>query len=411
MPVNGYRSDEEICAIAQEVSDKYLAPRAEKYDASADFPLDNLQELGKCGLMGLMVPPQYGGLGGTMVQFAKVAEILAKACPSTSMIWGMHHNQYITLVECGNERQKAAFLPGIASGKTLVASATTEPGTGGNFFYCNSSARRVNGGWELSATKPVVTSAKYADLCFSITRTSPDAPGNQLSFFIVPCHEEGVAPIGEWNTVGMRATQSSGLQFTNVRLTDIHLLGEEGGFGPIVLTSMMPLGLCGFAAAWLGSAQAAYDFAVGHVKGRIHRFSVTGDEQGHSVASYESVQRQIAEAGILLHQTRALLHEVARAIDESKQAPFQPVPFDKVFPIIDRALALRVASGENAVAVTTTALRVAGAQGYRRDYLRIERCHRDALAAQVMAPTPDLIKVVLGKMQLGYPFQEAIRLR
>lgn len=412
MVATGMRTDQEISAIAQEVADKYLAPRAEEYDKSAEFPLANIRELGKCGLMGMLVPPEYGGLGATAVQFTKVAEILGKACPSTAMVWGMHSNQYITLVELGNERQKAAFLPGIARGETLCASGTSEPGGGGNsFFYCNSAARKVEGGWSLTATKSVVTSAPHADLCFTITRANPDALGNQISFFVVPCKGEGVEQIGNWNTVGLRATQSSGLRFTDVPLTDLHLLGEEGNFGPVALTSMVPWGMCGFAATWLGAAQAAYDFAVEHVKQRIHRFSMPGDEQGHSLASYVSVQRQIAEAHMLLLQTRGMLYEFARSIDEAKPAPFQPVPMEKAFELFDVGFALDGVAGENALAVTTTALRVAGAQGYRRDYLRIERCHRDVLAAQVMAPHPDMIKSMLGKLQLGYSFEEAIRFR
>ena len=83
---------------------------------------------------------------------------------------------------------------------------------------------------------------------------------------------------------------------------------------------------------------------------------------------------------------------------------------DKAFAIADTSLSLRVASGENAVKVTTTVLRIAGAQGYRRDYLRFERCHRDALAAQVIAPAPDMVKVFLGKLRLGYTLEQAIGL-
>jgi alkylation response protein AidB-like acyl-CoA dehydrogenase len=84
----GIQTDEMVCAIAQEVADKYLAPRAEEYDRSGELPLENLKELARCGLMGLMVPLEYGGLGGTVTQFTKVSEILARACPSTSVVWG-----------------------------------------------------------------------------------------------------------------------------------------------------------------------------------------------------------------------------------------------------------------------------------------------------------------------------------
>lgn len=409
MAVEVFTRDEEIERIAQEVASEYLEPNAEGYDQSGELPLANLRALGESGLMGLMVPPEFGGLGGTVSQFAAVAETLAKACPSTSMIWGMHTNQYITLVEFGNQQQKEAFLPAIARGETLVASGTTEPGTGGNLFYCNSAAQQVDDGWRVTSTKPVVTAAQHANLCFIITRANPAASGEQLSFFIVPCDLDEVTNFGEWNTVGMRATQSSGLQFKDVPLTDLNLLGGEGGFGPIALTSMMPLGLSGFAATWLGAAQAALDFAADHVMQRIHRFSVSGDEQGHSVASYDTVQRQIAEANILLHQTRAFVHQVTHAVDDSKAAPFQPVPLEKAFQIAELALSMRVAAGENAIAATTTALRVAGAQGYRRDYLRIERCHRDVLSSQVMSPAPDLIKLLLGRLRLGYSFDQAVQ--
>lgn len=411
MVITEIRSDLEICATAQEVADRFIAPRAAEYDRTGEFPVENIKELGRSGLMGLMVPPEYGGLGGTVTQFSKVAEILAIACPSTSMIWGMHTNQYVNLVEHGTPEQKAAILPEIAQGVCLIGSGTTEPGTGGNFFYCNSAAEKVDGGWSFTATKPVSTSAPYADYCFCITRADPEAHGAHLSFFMVPCKGDGVTQIGEWNTVGLRATQSSGIQFTNVPLTDLHLIGQEGGFGIVALTTMLPIGMCGFAACWLGTAQAALDFAVEHVQRRTHQFSMPGDEQGHVLSSYESVQRQIAEANIILNQTRSFLYDVARSIDEAKPDPSSPMPLDRAMDIADKALSLRVASGENAVKVTTTALRIAGAQAYRKDYLQIERCHRDSLAAQVMAPAPDMVKVFLGKLRLGYTLEQAIGLQ
>jgi alkylation response protein AidB-like acyl-CoA dehydrogenase len=213
----------------------------------------------------------------------------------------------------------------------LIASGTTEPGTGGNFFYCNSAVEKIAEGWRFTAIKPVSTSAPYADYCFCITRAGSEAHGAQLSFFMVPCKVAGVTQIGDWNTVGLRATQSSGLQFIDVPLTNLHLLGQEGGFGIVALTSMMPLGMCGFASCWLGVAQAALNSAVEHVQRRIHRFSVPGDEQGHAIGSYESVQRQIAEANILLNQTRAFLYDVARSIDEAKPRAFQPLPLEKAW--------------------------------------------------------------------------------
>jgi acyl-CoA dehydrogenase len=407
MVATGLMSDKVICALAQDVADKYLAPRAREYDRTGDLPLENLKELARCGLMGLMVPPEFGGLGGTVTQFTRVSEILARACPSTGMVWGMHTNQYIALVEHGNQRQKTAFLPGIARGEILVASATTEPETGAHLLYCNSAARRVEGGWRLTRTCPVSTSAHHANLCFTTTRANPEARGDELSFFMVPCDVDGVTRIGDWNTLGMRATQSAGLQFTDVFLTDLHLLGEEGKFDRVA-PSMMLLGMCGFAATWLGSAQAALDIAVEYAKSRIHRFSMAGNGSGHPVASYVSIQRQVAECDIQLRQSRALMYEVARLTDEAKPALDQPVPEDQAPALGNLALEIRVGAAQTAIDVTTKAMRIARSSGYRRDHLDIERYHRDALSAQAMGPDLDMTIALLGKLQLGFSWAEAV---
>jgi alkylation response protein AidB-like acyl-CoA dehydrogenase len=411
MAVAEVRTDTEVAALAQRVADEVLAPRAAACDAAGALPPENLRELGRTGLLGLLVPARYGGLGGTVGQYARVAEILARACPSTGMTWVMHTSQYVALVEHGSERQRAAYLPAIADGSLLVASATTEPGTGGNFFYCNSAARRSGAGWLLTSTKPVVTAARHAGLCFAITRADPEASGDHLSLFMVPCDAPGVSVFGSWDTVGMRATESLGLQLTDVALSDLHLLGEEGRYGPIALSSTLPVGLCGFAAVWLGAAQAAFHLAVEQARRRGHRFSVAGDEAGHAVSAYESVQRQVGEASLLLQQARAFIQSVAASADEAKPARDRPIPLGRALPIVEAALAARVAAGESALTVTTTALRIAGAQGYRRAALEIERYHRDVLSAQVMAPAPDMIKTILGRLQLGESFGEAVRFR
>jgi alkylation response protein AidB-like acyl-CoA dehydrogenase len=405
------RTDAEVTALAQRVADEALAPRAAACDAAAALSSENLRELGRTGLLGLLVPESYGGLGGTVRQYAQVAEILARACPSTAMVWVMHTSQYVALVEHGDERQRARFLPAIASGDLLVASATTEPGSGGNFFHCQSAARPSDSGWLLTSTKPVVTAARHAGLCFATTRAAPDAPADRLSLFMVPCKAPGVSVSGSWDVLGMRATESLGMELQDVALSDLHLLGEEGRYGPIALASTLPVGLCGFAAVWLGAAQAAFLLAVEQARRRLHAGAEIAAGGGHTVASYESVQRQVGEASVLLGQSRAFIQTVAASVDAAKPARDRPIPLARVLPIAEAALAARVAAGENAVEVTMTALRIAGAQGYRRASLEIERYHRDALSAQVMAPAPDMIKTLLGRLQLGESFGEAVRLR
>jgi alkylation response protein AidB-like acyl-CoA dehydrogenase len=404
-----HASDAEVFEIAKKVADQELAPRANRYDKTGEFPMENVKALGKSGLMGLLVPKRYGGMGGTIFQFARVSEILAKACPSTSMVWGMHTNQYIILVDFGTEEQKKKILTGIAKGTILIASASTEPGTGGNFFYCHQAVKRNGNGWEYTAVKPVVTSAPYADYVFCFVKTSPETVGTDVSFFMVPCKAKGVSVIGSWDTFGLRATQSLGLKFEEVKLNKFNLLGPLGGFGEMALRTLAPICNIGFAGVWLGAAQAAFDRTVNHIKKRIHHFAVPGDEKGHTVASYESVHRQVAEMSVLLNQTRSFLNDVAISVDEARPATDKPMPIEEVPNILDTSTSLRITSGENAIAITTTALRIAGAQGYRKDFLFIDHCHRDVLASQVMSPAPDSMKVFLGKLKLGLSIEEASR--
>ena len=173
--------------------------------------------------------------------------------------------------------------------------------------------------------------------------------------------------------------------------------------------SMMLCGMCGFAAVWLGTAQAALDIAVELAQNRIHRFSMVAEEQGHTAASYVSVQRQVAECEIMLHQIRAFAYDVARKTDEAKPTRSEPVPMEQAFPLGGLALSLRVAAAETAIKVTTMAMRIARASGYRRDHLLIERYHRDALSAQAMGPDIDMIIALLGKLRLGYTWDQAVR--
>jgi alkylation response protein AidB-like acyl-CoA dehydrogenase len=153
----------DIVAQARSIAADVLAPQAAHHDVSGEFPMAGLDALGSAGLMGLLVPREYGGLDASYETFVEVVEILGRACASTAMVYVMHHNQYVMIVDHGTAQQKEAFLPAIAEGKELVASATTEPETGGNAAFCVSAKEHVGENIRLTATKPVVTSANYAD--------------------------------------------------------------------------------------------------------------------------------------------------------------------------------------------------------------------------------------------------------
>jgi acyl-CoA dehydrogenase len=393
-------------AIAAEV----LAPRAAHHDATGEFPTQAIAALGSAGLLGLLVPREYGGMEASYETFAEVVEILARACASTAMVFVMHHCQYAMVVDHGSVQQKEAFLPPIARGEELVASATTEPETGGNAGFCVSAKESDGDSIRLTATKPVVTSANYADWVYCTTRSSPDAAGDELSMVIMPGprRSERVEPFGVWDCVGMRATASTGLRFAGCSVPRWHQIGPEDS-AHVRASSMTVVSRTGFAAAWQGIATAAFEGALAHVQRKHHDFirREEGRPGTHTerrvVAGSESTQRQLAEMRVRLLASRELLHAAARLIDSRRE---EIVRGGSAEDVQDLLWSARIACGESAIEVTRQGLRLCGVTGLRaQGPLALERHMRDALTSQVMAPSEDATKLMLGG-QLASAVQE-----
>lgn len=401
----GAHPTERAVELAASIAAEVIAPRAEHHDRTGEFPLAAVDALGRAGLLGLLVPLEHGGLEVSYRTYVEVVELLGRACASTAMIFVMHHNQYVMVVDHGTEQQKEAFLPAIAAGEALVASATTEPETGGNASFCVSAKERNGDTIRLSAVKPVVTSANYADWVYCTTRASASAAGDELSMVIMPGSKrcERVEPFGAWDCVGMRATSSSGLKFNGCEVPSWHQIGPADS-AHVRASSMTIASRLGFAAVWQGIASAAFDATVEHVRRKYHDF--IRREQGsegtwterRAVAGSETTQRQLSEMRVRLLASRELLRSAARAIDEQKDRILAGAPLEEVQDVLWSA---RIACGEAAIDVTRQGLRLCGVTGLRSGALPLERHMRDALTAQVMAPSEDATKLMLGAQLVG----------
>lgn len=389
-------------AIAADV----LAPRAAHHDATGEFPTQAVAALGGAGLLGLLVPSEYGGVDASYETFVEVVEILARACASTAMIFVMHHCQYAMVVDHGTARQKEAFLPPIARGEELVASATTEPETGGNAGFCVSAKESDGERIRLTATKPVVTSANHAAWVYCTTRSSSSAAGDELSMVIMPGpgRSERVEPFGAWDCVGMRATASTGLRFGECEVPRWHQIGPEDS-AQVRASSMTVVSRAGFAAVWQGIATAAFEGALAHVRRKHHDF-IRRDEgrpgtrtERRVLAGSETTQRQLAEMRVRLLASRELLHAAARLIDSRRE---EIVRGGSAEDVQDLLWSARIACGESAIDITRQGLRLCGVTGLRsQGPLALERHMRDALTSQVMAPSEDATKLMLGRQLAG----------
>lgn len=225
-------------------------------DEAAEFPVAALEALRRSGLLGLLVPAEHGGLGGTVRDMLEVSDRLSRECMSVGMIYAMHCQQVATLVEYAGEELRGTLLPRIAKGEVYIASVTTEPGKGGHLLT-SESPLAGDGDWlHLERMAPIVTGGAHAD-GFLITMLAPDAdsPG-RVSLVYADRDQLDLTTLGGWDPLGMRATHSLPMKIVG-DVPASQVVGAHGEFRDISTRVFAPLAHLGWATCWLGAAAGA----------------------------------------------------------------------------------------------------------------------------------------------------------
>ena len=384
MPLFSLTSDQKpFLDLASKIADEHLKPNADEVDANADFPRTNFEAIANAGLFGLRIPKDLGGMGADVLTAVLVIERLARACGSTGMCFKMHCESTEPVWRLATDDQKVRFVKPIAAGELLTTTAIAEAGTGSHTWSLQSSVKRDGDDYDLtSVRKGWVTSSEHADLYFTPTMLDGADPGCFTSFVL---EREKVdwqidAP---WNGFGMRANASSPMTFSG-KVPEANRLGGESAWPKEVMPVFMPFSMITFAAVYLGIAEGAYETCIGHVTGRAY-----GDT-GSRLAQIDGIQRYIGEMRIALDQTRALIYQTSALVETGDIA--DPTPFIECV----------CAADETALFVTRTAMNVGGGRSYGGGNA-LGRYLRDAQAGSVMAPTDDIIKLRVGRLQLGLP--------
>ncbi len=363
-----------------------IAAEAEAVDAEGRFPRAAIDELARAGLLGLGLPQSVGGLGGGPVEFVDVVEQVAGACASTGMVYVMHIVAAQTLLagladgDAGESQREA--LAAMAAGSHLTTLAYSDRGSRGHFWAQQSHAVADEDGLRLDADKTWATSAGHAD-SYLLAVGAPDTDDAlSTELYLVPADAAGVTIPGHFDGLGMRGNASAPLQVRGLRLTrEQRLGGERSGFG-LMMTATLPWFTLGSSACSVGIATAALDAAIAHAtQARL------AHEQT-SLAQVPAVRARLARARVRLRESRALVHEVARAV--ASDDPSAP----------EGVLAVKASAAEMAIEVTDLAMRVGGGAAYSKQG-PLERHLRDARAAAVMAPTTELLHDFLGKAITG----------
>jgi len=375
----------ELLENTRKLSTEVLAKNADENDQRRSFPRANIERLGEAGLLGLLVPKEFGGAGGGVAEMAEALELLAQACASTAMVMLMHYCGTAVMVAKASDKLKRELLPQIAAGKHLTTLAFSEAGSGGHFYTPISEPKLNAHAAHLNARKSFVTSASEAD-SYVVSTRRPGASGpTDLNLYVVRKGANGLKVERQYEGLGLAANDSAAMRMEEVLLTDDERLGDPGTGFQTMLEVVLPHFQLGSAAVSLGIASAAFAAATAHVSQR--KYEQAG---GAALSAIPRVQYLEAEMALELRAARAYLENaIQKAISGHPEA------------MLD-ILAIKIKSSDAALAIVSRAMTLGGGAAYGRRG-GLERIFRDAQAAAVMAPSSDVLKDFLGKAVLGLP--------
>ena len=353
---------------------EFVAPVTQDADLQGKFPKSAYDALKQKGYMGLLVPKEYGGLGGGNFEHTQVCYALAQYCATTALCYMMHNTSVAGLCASGSDELKQEFLPKVAKGEIAFALAFSESGSGTHFGEPDITEELSGEDRILKGRKSFVTSAQNAD--YYLTYTNSCINQGAKNIWLVHkdsnnlLHEENA-----WNGLGMRGNASKPVQYNGVRVSEHLRVGKEGD-GESAAGAVLMHFITGLAAVYSGLAKAAYDCALEHTKTRQYTNKT-------SLSDVELVKIHLADMYAKVQSGIALALDAASSFDKGAD--------DAVVKIF----ASRINATHNVLDICTLAMRLGGGKAYSK-LLPLERYMRDALASQVMAPSLDVLKVWLG---------------
>jgi alkylation response protein AidB-like acyl-CoA dehydrogenase len=392
--------------IAEQLVKEHIEPAAARIDREGKFPKEMIRLLGEHDLLGFGIGEEHGGKGGDFMAMTLVLEQLGMGCASTAMIALMHTTTIPYLSAVANEEQRARLIQPLIAGKLLGALSMSEPGTGSRLWHMSSWADASEEGFIINSMKSFVTSAGSADFYIVPVRSTAESAANELNVFWIEGNNPGIHPLGEWDGLGLRGNSSTPIHFKDCFVEKRNLLGEENSGFSLLMAYTLPIYFVGIGAIYLGICEQAYQFALKKVKQRTYT------DTNNTSGDIESIQRYIGEMKTKICTLRAAVYRCARLVNHTSKVFDMLKQSDLLQDLLDNAqkdsffielAQLKITSTETAAFVTDKALQVCGGQGYKRGN-PVERLFRDARAGSLMGPTNDILKVIIGKRELGLPY-------
>ena len=377
-----FLSEEEkiLVELLNRIGREYIAPYVREWDEKEVCDLRPIRALAKADLFGLVIPKEYGGLGFGSFASCLAMEHLSRYCAGVATTYAASALGAYPILLMGTEAQKKKYLPEIASGRKLCAFALTEPQAGSDAAAIKTRAKREGDSYLLNGIKQWITNGGIADIYVVIALTDPRKGPRGASAFIVERGDPGFSVGRKERKMGLRASVTTELYFTNCRLPRERLLGREG-MGFVLALKALDYARVGVGAQAVGLAQGAMELALKHARHRV--------QFGQPIYNFQAVNHTFAEMAMRIEAARALVYQTARNIDAGLKEISGPSAMAKAF------------ATDVAMWVTERAVQMMGGYGYMRDFLA-EKMMRDAKCLQIYEGTNEIQRNVIARELLKY---------
>ncbi|MFL6466308.1 MAG: acyl-CoA dehydrogenase family protein [Bryobacteraceae bacterium] len=355
-----------------------IGPHVLEWDENQTFPLDVVKKAGEMGLLGAIFPEELGGAGFGYIEYSIIIEELARVDPSVALIVAAHNSlctNHIYLA--GNEEQRKKYIPKLATGEWIGCWSLTEPEAGSDAAGTRSKAILSDGEWILNGGKTFTTNAHYADVCVAMAVTDRSASQHGISAFILEKDMAGYRVGKKENKLGMRASATGEVLFSNCRLPQSQLLGKAGE-GFVDSLRILDGGRISIAALSIGIAQGAFEQALKYSKQR--------KQFGRFISEFQSIQDKLANMATSIEAARWLTYCAGARKDAGRR-------------VTKESAMAKLFASEMAVSVADQALQIHGGYGFIKDY-PVEKFYRDVKLCTIGEGTSEIQRLVIARQLL-----------
>jgi len=366
---------QQVAHTARDFAQQHILPHVMEWDESQQFPLQVFKEMGKLGLMGVLVPEEYGGAGLSYFEYVTVIQEIAKVCGSIGLSLAAH-NSLCTghIMAFSNEAQKKRWLPKLATAEWLGAWGLTEPNTGSDAGNMKCVAVKDGNEWVINGTKSWITHGRSGDVAVVVCRTGEPRTKDNATAFVVERGTPGFSGGKKENKLGMRASETAEMIFDNCRIPDANRLGGVGeGFKQAM--KVLDGGRISIAALSLGIAKGAYEAALQYSKER-YQFD-------KPIASFQGISFKLADMATEIMAAELLTMQAADLKNQK-------------LPVTREAAMAKYYASEIAVKTANEAVQVFGGYGYTKDF-PVEKFYRDAKLCTIGEGTSEIQKLVIAR--------------